>query len=188
MKNKKIIMYMAIIILIIFILGIGAIILKNNKEKKQIVGEYTPVEEITDEQLRQTNITLYFCNNLTGELATEIRQIDAKKLLDNPQNELINYLIEGPVSDNLSKLIPEGTKLINSELKDGILLINFSEEFIKEQNLGLEQERKIVESIVKTLTQLNEINGIKILINGEENMGFPDEELNFKEIFILSNN
>ena len=35
-----------------------------------------------------------------------------------------------------------------------------------------------VESEVKT-----EVNGIKILINGEENLCFPDEAVKFNEIF-----
>ena len=64
----------------------------------------------------------------------------------------------------------------------GILYINFSEDFIKEENMGFEREKNIVDSILKTVIQLNEVEGIKILINGEDGKEFADGEFNFKEI------
>lgn len=162
MKNKKIIMYVIIIILILFIIGIGFLIINNNNE---IIDEFTPVEEITDTQLRKTNILLYFYNNNFKEIATEIRQIDSKKLLENPEKKLIEYLIQGPNDNTLVRLIPDNTKLINLEINNGILFINFSKEFMQNQII----EKSIIEeSILKTVIQLNEINGIKILIEGEE--------------------
>ena len=56
MNNKKIVMYVSILILILIVLGAGFLIYKNNKKNKN--QEYIPQEEITDEQLRQTIITL----------------------------------------------------------------------------------------------------------------------------------
>ena len=60
MNNKKIVMYVSILILILIVLGAGFLIYKNNKKNKNKNQEYIPQEEITDEQLRQTIITLYF--------------------------------------------------------------------------------------------------------------------------------
>ena len=62
MNNKKIVMYVSILILILIVLGAGFLIYKNNKKNKNQNQEYIPQEEITDEQLRQTIITLYFFN------------------------------------------------------------------------------------------------------------------------------
>ncbi len=185
MKNKKIIMYVGIIIIVFILLGVGYIIYNNIKNnKKEAIYEYTPEEEITDEQLRQTVITLYFLNPNTYELTPEARQIDAKDLIDNPYELLINLLIEGPKNEKLLKLIPENTKLNSAQIKDNILYVDFSEEFIKEQNLGKEQEELIIKSIVNTATELTEINKVAFLINGEENKGFPDKELIFDKVFI----
>jgi len=188
MKNRKILMYVTIILLILFILGVGILIIKNSEEKSKIIEDYTPVEEITEGQLRQTSIILYFYDVNKGILGTEVRKIDAKELLEDPEKKLIEYLIQGPCNDNLLKIIPENTKLISVEKIKGILYINFSDGFIYDQNLGLDQEKIIIDSILKTVTQLNEINGIKILINGEENKSFPDGEINFKDIFKIDNN
>ena len=170
MKNKKIIMYVGIILIVLILLFVGYLILNNIKNKKEeIIFEYTPEEEITGEQLRQTVITLYFLDPNTYKLLPEARQIDAKELLDNPYELLINLLIEGPKNQNLLKLIPENTKLNGAKIKNNILYIDFSEDFIKEQNLGKEQEELILKSIVNTVTELTEINKIIILIDGKEN-------------------
>lgn len=186
MSNKKIVMYVSIITLIIFILGIGWIILRDkNNVNMEMVNEYIPEQEISEEQLRKTNITLYFEEVSTGNLVTEIRQIDSKELLDNAEKKLIEFLIEGPNNKELNKIIPENTKILETKIEKGILLINFSEDFIKDQNLGEEKERLLLDSIIKTVSQLNEINGIKILIEGEEGRGFYDSNINFDKIFLI---
>lgn len=187
MKRKKFTMYVSVIILLLFIIFIGFLILKNKKNKNNLnINEFIPEEEISDEQMRKTNIELYFENLETGELAVEIRQIDSKILLENPEKELIEYLIQGPQNNNFKKLIPNETKLINAEIEKGILNINFSEEFIKEENLGEKKEQLIIKSIIKTVSQLNEINSVKILINNEEGKCFSDGEVKFLENFIVN--
>ena len=111
-------------------------------------------------QLRMTNISLFFLNEENGEIGEEIRQIDSKELLNNPEEKLINYLIEGPKNEKLKKIIPENIKLINIEKNNGILLIEFSENIS-----NLENYEKIEKAIIQTVSQLNEINNIKIINN-----------------------
>jgi len=185
MKNKKLIMYVSIIIIMAILILVGYFIYNNIKNKNnEIISEYIPQEEITEEQLRQTVVTLYFLDIENYKLVPEARKIDCKELLKDPYNLLINLLIEGPKNEKLIKLIPEETKLINTEIKDNILFINFSKELINEQNLGKEQEELILKSIVNTVTELTEINKVIFLIEGEENKGFPDNGVIFDKIFI----
>lgn len=187
MKNKKILMYAGIILIVLILLGVGYIILnkiKNKNNIEEIENEIIPQEEITGEQLRQTVITLYFLDPENYLLVPEARQIDAKELINNPYEYLINLLIDGPKNEKLLKLIPENTKLNSAVVKDNILYIDFSEDFINEQSLGKEQEELILKSIVNTVTELTEINKVAILIDGKEEQGFPDGELNFNKTFI----
>ena len=164
MKIKKFTMFIIIIFLLVFI---GLILIKNHKNSKNnIIQEYTPEQEISEEQLRTTNIVLYFYDEEAKDLGTEIRQIDSKKLLNNPEKQLIEYLIAGPENNNLKKLIPENTKIINIELIKDNLCINFSKEF--NTDLNKENIELIKKSILKTVSQLNEINSIKVLIENEE--------------------
>lgn len=184
MRNKKIFMYIGIIIIVIVLLGVGYIIYNNSKNKKQrTLLEYIPEPEITEEQLRQTVIMLYFLDSYTYQLIPEARQIDAKQLVTNPSEILVNLLINGPKNEKLIKLIPENTKLNSSVIQDNTLCLDFSKEFIEGQNLGKEQEELIIKSIVNTVTELTEINQVEILIDGEKNSGFPDGNLIFNKIF-----
>lgn len=173
-----------IIVIIIFIMLIAGVIigvcsLVNNKENK--ITEYVPQEEISEEQLRQTMVTLYFIKD--NEVVPEVRLIDVKELLNNPYEKVINLLITGPKSENLERTIPEGTKINKIEKNGDILIIDFSSEFINNILGGENKEKLIIKSIVKTLTELTEINGVKILINGEENKSFKNGKIKFNEVF-----
>lgn len=165
-KNKKKII--AIITLILIIL-IGIFIFNNisiekNEDKYQ---DYTPQEEITEEQMRQTKVILYFANSETGEIESEIKVVDANLLIKEPYKEIMNWLIKGPQSSNLKKLIPEGTALHDIKVEKSCAIINLSSEFLNYETE--ENKLKIINSIVNSLTNLKEINSVKFLINGEEN-------------------
>lgn len=176
MKNKRII---AVIVLILIIV-LGFIIYKNVSIKNQEdeYQDYIPEEEISDEQMRQTKIILYFANNETGELETEIKVVDANTLIKNPEKQIMELLIKGPQSSNLKKLIPDGTILHDIKIENSCAIINVSNEFLNYQNE--EKKLKIINSIVNTLTNLKEIESVKFLINGEEN-----EQLN--ETYVKNN-
>lgn len=180
MLDKKRVLIIGIgIILIIFII-VGACVFIKNREENSMV-EYVPEEEITEEQLRQTIVSLYFKNE--NGLIPEARLIDVKELINNPYEKIINMLLEGPKNENLQKTIPDGTKINKIEKQGENLIIDFSEEFILNHSGGEEKEKLTIKSIIKTVTELTEINGIKIKINGEENKEFKDGIIKFNQTF-----
>ena len=74
-NRKKIIAIITLIILIIIGIFIyNNISIENTTEEYQ---DYTPQEEISDEQMRQTKVILYFANSETGELESETKIVDA---------------------------------------------------------------------------------------------------------------
>ena len=166
MKRKKLIAIVTSILLIILVF----FVYKNvsiEKAKEDEYEEYTPQEEISEEQNRQTKITLYFQNIETGELDTETKIIDANVLINNPEKEMMNLLIKGPQSSSLKKLIPDGTVLHDIKIEKSCAIVNVSSEFLNYENE--ENKLKIINSIVNTLTNLKEIDSVKFLINGETN-------------------
>lgn len=166
MKNKRLI---GAIITIIFVI-IGIYFLFKNIEIKKIENEYqdyTPQEEISDEQARQTKILLYFENIETGKLEIETKIIDANLLIENPYKKLVEFLIKGPQNTKLKKIIPDGTILNDIKVENNCAIINFSNEFLNYETE--ENKLKIINSIVNTLTNLKEINSVSFLINGEKN-------------------
>lgn len=181
--KKHIKWIIGIMIGIIVAIGIWLFLMNRGDTQKEIV-EYIPAEEITEEQARNTIISVYYKNKETGELMPEARLIDVKLLANNPYEEILKILMSDPKSDKLEKVIPDETILLGVELKKNTLYVNFSNEFIDNQKEGVEEEAKTVYSIVNTLTELNEVSNVKILVNGEEGKAFKDNGINFKESFV----
>lgn len=178
--NKKVI----IIVLFILLLIIGGWWLFSRQKGQEQQTEYTPQEEISDEQLRQTIVTLYFKNRTTNELKVEGRLIDVKSLLNEPYKVLMELLIAGPKNEKLESVIPEGTKVNKIELKNDILYLDLSKEFIENHKGGEELESNTIYSIVNTMTGLTEVNGVKILIDGKADKSFKDGKIKFDDAFV----
>ena len=186
MKNKRIL----IILILIIILGVaGYLIYQKTQENKQgnEITEYIPEEEITVSGLRQTVVSLYFREKDTNTLIPEARNIDVKELTKDPYNTLMKLLLGGPKNEKLEKVIPEETKINKIELKNNTIYLDLSKEFIENHTGGAEAESRTVYSIVNTLTQLNEVEAVKILIDGKEDARFKDNFINFKDAFVKQN-
>lgn len=154
------------LILIILVIGVAIYVLYNNK-KADNIEEYIPQEEISEEQLRQTIVTLYFKDKESGKIVSEARKVDVTVLIKDPYNYLIELLINGPENEKLEKMIPNGVKLNGTKLEGDILVIDLSSEFIANGPTEEDDKNEILNSIEKTLTELTEVNSIKLLIDGE---------------------
>ena len=179
--NKKIIL-LIIIGLILIGLGVWYFFFYNLREQTS-VNEIIPEEEISEEQMRQTIVSLYFYNEESQTLMPEGRLIDVKELVEEPYKKLMELLIEGPQNSSLSKTIPDGTKINKIELKGDTLYLDLSKEFIENHSGGEIKESSTIYSIVNTMTNLTEVNAVKILIDGEENKAFKDNKIKFDNLF-----
>ena len=179
--NKKIIIIFTVLLLIILIGGFFIINYFKSQEEETVIEEYTPEEEITEEQNRQTIVSLYFLEKETNELAPEARLVDIKEIINTPYEKLVNMLIEGPKNEKYTKLIPDNTKLNQTYLEKDMIYLDFSSEFLNYDKEATNMKENMIDSLVKTLTQLTEVNSVKILIDGEENA-------EFNEVYKLENN
>lgn len=172
MKNKKFLFLLVGVLIVILILLF--FIIKNFKiEDKNKISEYTPAEEISSSQLRETTINLYFVDSSTGELKSEGKLIDSAILLENPYQELTNLLLAGPETQNLVKVFPENTQILDATLEKNCAVLNFSTELL---NFSDEtQKYNIINSILNTLSTLNEVSSIKILVDNTLPDGFELE-------------
>ena len=118
-----------------------------------------------------------------GKYTIENLPMGVYELIENPYTTIVNLLIEGPKNENHEKTIPDGTTLLNVTLEGDVLKLDFSQEFVNNHIGGKEEEQNTINSLVNTLTELTEVNSIKILINGEENKSFNDGKLDFTNNF-----
>lgn len=77
-------------------------------------------------------------------------------------NLTIDSTESGYLSDSFMPVIPSGTKLISYDLENKVLKLNFSSEFL---NVSLENEEKMIESIIFSLCEFEEIEDIMIFVD-----------------------
>lgn len=118
--------------------------------------------EETD-SLIKTTLTLYF--------ASANGQSLVKKNVDVYYNNniarerlVIENLIKGMDDDDAKSPIPAGTKLLNVTVTDGVCYVNFDSTFLNVDS-GMSAD-VVVYSIVNSLTELDNINKVQLLVNG----------------------
>lgn len=183
MENKRFKMFIGIVIIVALVIIAGFYIFQKLNNTSYFE-EYTPEQEISDEQFRSTNVKLFFKEADSNNLKVESRNIDAKDLISNPYLTLVNLLIQGPTGAGLQATIPEGTTVNNANLSGDMLVLDLSESFINNHPGSAEAESATIYSIVNTLTELTEVNSVKFLINGQENCAFSDNMINFSNPFV----
>ena len=99
--NKKIIIIFTVLLIVVLIGGFFIIKHFKDKEENNITEEYIPQEEITEEQNRQTIVSLYFLDKESNKILPEARLVDIKEIINNPYDKLVNMLIEGPKMKNI---------------------------------------------------------------------------------------
>lgn len=172
-----------IIFVVLLIILLGAYFLasyfyeKSEKGVSEQYEEYTPQEEISEEQYRETIVNLYFLNKNSKEIMAEAIAIDAKTLSSNPYKRLMELLLDGPKNENLERIIPESTIIYDVGIEAGCVVLNMSKEFLDfGEDIAL--KNNIINSIYKTLSELTEVNSIRFLIEGEENAEVLEEYKN----------
>lgn len=85
-----------------------------------------------------------------------------------------NYIREG-----FKAVIPEGTKVLDIKLEDSILTINFSKELL---NVSQDSEEKMLEAIIYSLTEIESVKKIKILVEGEPLTHLPNSNKKIPEL------
>ena len=170
--------------LLVAVMGLVYMVIINTifHKNEEIISEYVPEVEISDSELRKTLVTLYFFDK-DENIKSEERMIDSKELLRNPYIALIGMLLEGPKSSDLESVIPAGTRIIDAKLDKKCVIVNLSKEFVEAANGDVYQKSKMINTIVNTLTELNEVQTVKFLIEGEEVKGFDEETIQLTNEF-----
>lgn len=117
-----------------------------------------PIEEMVE-------VNLYFSDSQAMYLVPEKRKIPQTPSL---ARQAVIELIKGPENSDLYPTIPEGTQVNELYIADDIAYIDLSEEIFKNHPGGSSGELMTVYSIVNTLTEISQIKGVQILVEGNE--------------------
>ena len=137
-----------------------------------IIGE-NEASKLTD----KTPLRLYFANEDNTKLKLEIRYVDSTDIKDSTSNmatAIVNELIKGPSDERLFKrTVPAEAKLLSPvSIKNKVATVDFSKEFKTKHPGGKAAEKMTIYSIVNSLTELEEIEKVRFLIEGKEQKEF----------------
>ncbi len=137
-------------------------------------GEVLRSNKITDNDIllfddssdtSSTTYTLYFTDETGRYLLAERRTDPFISEADLPKH-LITQLIEGPQTNGLVATLPEGTRLLDINVENGVCAVDFSAEFLSNLPQDAAQERITVMSVVNTLTVLDNIDQVQFYVEG----------------------
>jgi len=117
-----------------------------------------------DQQNTNENMEYVYCLSNSGT-KLEVHEIDLKgEDLEDQISELFYYLRTNPSSLKYKAPLAMGFQLLDYKIEAGKVMVNVSEEY---KQLSVPQEVLIRAAVVKTLTQLSQINFVAFEVNGE---------------------
>lgn len=161
--------------------GIDGVVI--NVEGKPIVSESTGKEfgvlsleniafETNDVQNgEKTTVSLYFPQKNGDKLVRENRSIKLQSAL-SLEKAVIGELIKGPEKDGCTRALPTDVKLIGIETKNNVCFVNFSSEFVSKTPSSSLTTTLSLYSVVNSLCELEGVESVQILVNGENGVEF----------------
>ena len=104
-------------------------------------------------------VMLYYADENAEGLVAEEYEISEK----TPEDVLC-ALFDGPYKETSVSVFGEGTRLLGIEVKDGVATVDLSGGFL--ESIG---DSLAVYSVVNTLTELEDIDSVRITVEGSEN-------------------
>jgi len=111
----------------------------------------------------ESTIKLYFIQN--GKLVQELRTIISENL--EIEREIVKELIKGPRNKLYEATFPANTTILSIETIDNICYVNLSKNYLNYIFDSGKDSALIVWSLVNSLTQLDYIHKVQLLIDGK---------------------
>ena len=128
-----------------------------------------PGEQINS--IETAELTLYFANQKGNKLLPEVREVHYSSNI-SMEKLVMEHLLEGPKDRHMQSAIPEGTKLMNVSVSEGVCYVSLDENFLN-QNYNIE-EAVVIYSIVNSLSELPNINKVQISVKGDTSISYRD--------------
>lgn len=134
-------------------------------------------------EFAETNLEYVYPNDLETVYLLDSNDYVARVLISTSNDSIISKATslidaltiggkkENVIPNGFRSIIPSGTKVIDIELEDGVLIINFSKDIL---DIDKKYEDKMIESLTYTLTSINGIDSIKLLVDGKELKRLPN--------------
>lgn len=119
--------------------------------------------------------TIYLLDYNDYVARTFIKGCSCTSAVDKASDLLQGLIVEGKknniIPNGFKAIIPSGTRVLALNLDKGVLTIDFSKEILE---INKKYEEKMLESLIYTLTSINGIDSVKILVEREELKQLPN--------------
>lgn len=134
--------------------------------------------EYVDKSVITGNVYLEDSNGYLGRATVAL--VSSETDIEARAKELIEILIkdgsgESKIPNGFKSLLPSDTKILSIKLEDGVLKLNLSKELL---DVNEDQEEKMIEAIVYTLTNVEGINKIILYVEGDILTKLPKSKIN----------
>ena len=129
-----------------------------------------PGEQINT--IQTASITLYFSNKKGTGLVPEVQEVHYSSNI-SMEKLVMEQLLKGPKGDGARSAIPDGTKLVNVSVLDGVGFVNLNEGFLN-QNYEI-AEPVVIYSIVNSLAELPNVTKVQISVNGDNTIKYREK-------------
>lgn len=132
-----------------------------------------PSSNPTDSQEPQNQpakekVTLYFSDEQALFLVAEEREISKSADKQQLVKSLVEELVKGPTKKGLGLTVPQGVKVNEVKLENGLVTVDLSKELQTNHWGGSTGETMTIYSLVNTLTEIPEVTQVQILVDGNK--------------------
>lgn len=111
-------------------------------------------------------VTLYFPDDQGMYLVSEQREVEKRS--ETLEELVLRELVKGPAEASHGRAVPEEAKLISVSVVEGVAYVNFSKELQTKHWGGSTGETMTIYAIVNSLTELEGIEKVQFLLEGEK--------------------
>ncbi len=165
----------------------------NDEQEEDTDGtsEVKDAETVIEEDAEILKIVLYLKYEEKAYLYDEIIAVKmTEDLKEMPVYQLaLDLLIQHKGIRDLVTPIPKGTKVLNHEIVDGELILDFSSEFLP-TNMSKENAGLVIASVTNTMIILGDVESVTLKVEGQplkDYFGYKvDEKMDFKYDFFTN--
>ena len=167
---KKLALVLAVIVLMLSFVSCDRNQQNDDEKNKEHIEK---VDDKTQEvpEIKTATITLYFPDVDALYLHPELREVEIKENA-HPASIVLEQLFAGPCDEQLSPSL-DGENLVKSVVvENGLCTVDFYDDFKLLNSGGSTKETFAIGSIVNSLCALDDVDKVKININGNTNAEF----------------
>lgn len=145
--------------------------------------DFTDSSEGAVADVKWVTINLYYANKAGDALIKTKKKICYNKNI-SLEKVVVERIINGPEEKGYYQTVPSSTKLLSISVIDKICYVNLSSEFASDMVNA--KSNVTLYSLVNSLTGLDGIDGVRILVNGNSKLMYRDV-ISLDSIFYMNN-